>query len=177
MDTRKCKRCKELKPNNTPNYGSGAWLCKECKESKTKPCTKCEAEFPIDFFYGTHGWCKNCEKKRRSRYYKDNRETLITYAKDWYVTNKDVRRDSLLKREYGITLEEYNRMLTAQNGKCAICKQSDASKKALAVDHCHKSGKVRGLLCGSCNVKLGWFENKEDAVVTYLHQSRLDAVL
>jgi hypothetical protein len=56
-----------------------------------------------------------------------------------------------LKAKYQITIEQYEEMLSAQNGLCAICKK--ASK--LVVDHCHQTGAVRGLLCLSCNLMLG----------------------
>lgn len=72
-------------------------------------------------------------------------------------------KDSFLKRNFGISLEDYNRMFIAQNGCCLICKQHQSSlKRALAVDHCHETKKVRGLLCCNCNAALGYMkENKE----------------
>jgi len=65
-------------------------------------------------------------------------------------------RDGVLKRKYGIDLEEYNRMFAEQEGKCAICgiHQSEY-KKALSVDHCHETDHVRGLLCLKCNAAIG----------------------
>lgn len=66
-----------------------------------------------------------------------------------------------LKRDYGITLDEYNSMLEKQNNKCAICETEEPIKvksgrnRKLAVDHCHNSGKVRGLLCAHCNTGIG----------------------
>ncbi len=69
---------------------------------------------------------------------------------------KKRRRSGELRRLYGITLEEYNRMLAAQDGVCWICKGIVTSKKGnLLVDHCHKTGKVRGLLCTKCNAGIG----------------------
>jgi hypothetical protein len=70
-------------------------------------------------------------------------------------------RDLLLRRKYGITLAEYEAMFAAQAGLCAICRRSQSGMiyprgtKRLAVDHCHVSGRVRGLLCGYCNVMIG----------------------
>ena len=77
-------------------------------------------------------------------------------------------RESDMVRKYGINLHEYSQMLLAQNGKCAICGTTDAGTregkaKALAVDHDHKTGKVRALLCEACNTGLGKF--KDDAIV------------
>jgi hypothetical protein len=65
-------------------------------------------------------------------------------------------RQYLLKREYGLSVEEYNHMFTVQNGNCAICgcNQSELTRH-LAVDHNHDTGLVRGLLCIPCNVGIG----------------------
>jgi len=69
-------------------------------------------------------------------------------------------RKSTLKYLYKISLEEYTRLLKQQNGVCAICKLPQVDKrKYLCVDHDHKTGKVRGLLCNLCNVGLGAFKD------------------
>lgn len=65
--------------------------------------------------------------------------------------------DRLFRRiqKYGITLKEYDEMFHAQGGRCAGCGIMPTSDKPLAIDHCHKSSKVRGLLCSNCNLALG----------------------
>jgi len=70
-----------------------------------------------------------------------------------------------LKR-YGITIEQYNEMVANQNGLCKMC---GTKPTQLHVDHDHNTGEVRGLLCVSCNVHLGWFELNEDRVHNYRH--------
>ena len=75
-----------------------------------------------------------------------------------------------LQRHYGISLEEYDRLLTQQNGGCAICHEGKPRRRH-AVDHNHKTGKVRGLLCGSCNRALGYFKDSPEllaSAITYL---------
>lgn len=67
----------------------------------------------------------------------------------------EYRRAWNLARRYRITIEDYERLLESQGGVCAICKTPPRSYR-LAVDHCHDSGAVRGLLCVSCNSKLEW---------------------
>lgn len=62
-------------------------------------------------------------------------------------------RNSILKRTFGISVDEYDVMFDLQKGLCAICNGEDS--KRLAVDHCHKTNKVRGLLCQSCNLSIG----------------------
>ena len=83
---------------------------------------------------------------------------------DWYKRNRGkalrIRRNGNLKRAYGITLEQYEDMLAEQEGLCAICRKPELGRtqygvKNLAVDHCHKTGKVRGLLCQKCNRAIG----------------------
>lgn len=68
-------------------------------------------------------------------------------------------RDKRLISVYGMDLKKYNALLEGQNGTCAICKGENKNDRNLAVDHCHKSGKIRGLLCENCNRALGLFED------------------
>jgi len=104
------------------------------------------AECHPDQKYFALGKCKEC-------YYRDynakknNSPDGRTY---WRMHN--------LKRDFGITIEEYDAMLTKQGGVCAICKRPP-NKNRLAVDHDHTTGEVRGLLCPSCNRAVGYFEN------------------
>jgi 5-methylcytosine-specific restriction endonuclease McrA len=67
----------------------------------------------------------------------------------------EAARRAVLMRDFGITLEEYEAMDAAQNGVCAICRRKCKSGRRLAVDHCHKTSKVRGLLCMNCNNAIG----------------------
>lgn len=79
------------------------------------------------------------------------------YARD----NMDSVRSNSMMRKYGIDLEQYNIMLEEQDGVCAICGNPETAISrwgtplSLAVDHCHETGRVRGLLCRNCNVTLG----------------------
>ncbi len=73
---------------------------------------------------------------------------------------KTSERNYFLLRNFGITLEEFNKILEAQNNLCAICKQPETRQfngrtSSLALDHCHETGKVRGLLCWRCNSGIG----------------------
>lgn len=82
------------------------------------------------------------------------------YTRD-YEKNKPRFRNSRLKYEYGITLEDYEIMYEEQNGVCAICEGTDMNRM-LSVDHCHDTGRVRGLLCGTCNRALGLFKDSPE---------------
>lgn len=90
--------------------------------------------------------------KREQDRYKKNRIKILKQRKSYYVDN---RKDILLKNKlikYKLTKEDYEWLLDEQNGKCAIC----FIETNLVVDHDHKTGKVRGLLCGHCNKALGF---------------------
>lgn len=63
-----------------------------------------------------------------------------------------------MKHRYGLTLENYKKMLEDQGGVCKICKQPCKSRSHLSVDHCHESGHIRGLLCDRCNTSIGKFD-------------------
>lgn len=89
--------------------------------------------------------------------------------REYRKRSPDTFRNIELKKNFGITLDQYNEMLASQNGVCAICKNPETtinhqSKKVqnLAVDHCHTTGKVRGLLCNLCNTGLGKFRENPD---------------
>ena len=93
--------------------------------------------------------CKECTIKRTVQYNKDNSSSV---------------RSQYLKRQYGLTFEEFDAMLSSQENACAICGTKQPSKnrgrtRRFHVDHCHKTGKVRGLLCKSCNIALGEIED------------------
>lgn len=98
---------------------------------------------------------------RRDARYCSDRCTLRHRRETGRIT-RESRRADMLKSKYGMTLADYDRMLTAQGGGCGIC-GSDGQKGRwsglLHVDHCHETGKVRGLLCDSCNLALGKFKD------------------
>jgi len=104
------------------------------------------------------------------------RKQQASYMKGWYAANPNKARDASLKKMYGITAEWYDKQHETQKGLCAICGKPEAVEikgkiVRLAVDHCHETGKVRGLLCMSCNRGLGAFKHSPDllrASVKYL---------
>ena len=109
--------------------------------------------------------CKSCglEHEQGSREIQKGQKSMsCDNYKPYNYTGLD-RRDVVIRNQYGITLEQYNNMLKAQNYSCAICGEEDEVEgRRLAIDHCHTTGQVRGLLCGKCNRGLGLFYDNED---------------
>lgn len=116
-------------------------------------------------------------RARKTEWALRNRERTAQRKRAHYYANRDkyltIERDRAYRARYGITLADYDRMLKEQDSRCAICGSDRALKNnertwAFAVDHCHTTGKVRGLLCNACNVGLGWFERHAPATMEYL---------
>jgi hypothetical protein len=119
-------------------------------------------------------------KAAKKRYFENNREKIAARKRDHYRANRDkymkLERDRQYRKRYGITLEDYDQMLADQGGKCLICEASQAGNvgQAFAVDHCHETGRVRGLLCIKCNSRLGWFEANDSRIAAYLKRRGAD---
>jgi hypothetical protein len=109
----------------------------------------------------------SADRKEYDRRYREKaRQKRIEYDREYRRrTRKEARSKNLLKK-YGITLAEYDRLHSEQDGACAICGRAESRVDGrtgrvlpLAVDHCHANGHVRGLLCASCNKGLGVFRD------------------
>lgn len=130
-------------------------------------CRKCGQELSLKDFpalasmrLGVRKICKKC---------------YSSHSRDWTVKNPDRSFDGHLRRSFGITLADYNAMLEQQGGVCAICGGGPTARSnrrrgggkvfipRLVVDHDHASGKVRGLLCSTCNTGIGGL--KDDAAL------------
>ena len=137
-----------------------------------KLCKKCGSEKPATtkYFTKSDGYlcspCNNCRNEQRRERQSANPEKY-----------KRAYRLQSLKRTYGLSEEEYTLMLEQANSCCEICgKSSEEETKELNVDHCHTTGKIRGLLCGSCNTGLGLLKDSEDILtkaIEYLKRGDL----
>ena len=125
-----------------------------------KLCAGCKTEKPRGAFWtdkrrkdGLMARCKSCRIVEARAYVK----ARPGYHKSVYARSKGQTRERHLVRKYGVTLADYNALLASQDGKCAICRapEEDQFKGVFHVDHCHSTGKVRGLLCRGCNHMLG----------------------
>lgn len=114
---------------------------------------------------GLQGRCKKCRKM----FNQNNKERACLQSKIWREANPERYKAAKLRVLWtDLTVDEimleYQRMMKVQNDLCAICKLPESSRhhkgklRDLAVDHCHKTGKVRGLLCSSCNRGIGIFK-------------------
>lgn len=158
-----------------------------------KVCTTCKIEKEITEFSKdkhqidgyTHS-CKLCRNKRYNDWAKENKNKVQERnAKSWllrkeyYQSERGIEssRRTHLKRKYNMTLEEYNVMFENQNGVCEVCGEPEGCSRNtfLAVDHCHETNEIRGLLCTNCNRALGLLkENTEtlNKMIEYLKKRK-----
>jgi hypothetical protein len=110
-------------------------------------------------------------RREKDRFYKIRRriEKPTLYRaldKKYRLNNLDkviMKERKYQMAQYGITLEDYNSMFIKQGGKCAIC--FEMQEGSLDVDHCHTTGKVRGLLCRKCNLAIGFIKDRKDLAI------------
>jgi hypothetical protein len=110
---------------------------------------------------------QNLERRRQKgrESYKRHRQKRLKYAKDFRLANPTKMIEDRLIRKYGITLKQHENIMTEQNNECACCIRPFSSDLKPAVDHCHKTGKVRGLLCSNCNRAIGLLYDKAEAML------------
>ena len=147
-------------------------------DTETKVCRLCQRLLPLSSYWcgdkktgALRSECKDCAKARlRARYaaspdarakaYANSRKQAILKPR----TPEQQRKHSL-KHKFGLSIEQYEAMFEAQDRKCALCGTTDNGRTTgkwkaghFNVDHCHKTGRVRGLLCHKCNVRIGAYE-------------------
>ena len=118
------------------------------------------------------GWTKEQQKECETNWRVRNREHVNEQARKYYRTHKKEHRNRALKYNFGIDLQDYSILFNKQQGCCAICgRHQSLFKRVLSVDHSHKTGSIRGLLCQHCNHQLGWYENLKCQIENYLKNS------
>lgn len=150
-----------------------------------KKCSNCDKTKPLDDFYkskrlsqGRRAWCKVCERDQHKqwvdenpdkvaeidrRYNQNNKSKVKAKIKAWRRRNPNIVNAKRLKKRYNIDMSQYRAILNKQNHCCAICKKHESEVAlALHVDHNHANGKVRGMLCASCNQALGLLKDNPD---------------
>lgn len=165
-----------------------------------KRCTKCHKDRGVKFYKnraklgGLDAWCTTCRKAYFNAYQKHRYNTEAAYRaahtecqRRYYQRNKPrlqkklreayrqhIRYDQLFKK-FRVDQNMYTQILNEQGGVCAICKKTNSTNRALAVDHDHSTNQVRGLLCSNCNMGIGMFGEDPTRLrdaATYLRISR-----
>jgi recombination endonuclease VII len=122
----------------------------------------------------------------RREYFRKRQPIRTAQRRAWNEANRDKQRAvnvrHHLKREHGMTVEQYSAMVEAQNGRCAICRQPPTGNRhcgKLHVDHNHENGQIRALLCADCNRAIGLMRERPErltAAAWYLERHRHLAV-
>lgn len=131
-----------------------------------KTCKVCGVEKNISYFYTGRRDCKDCKNAAARKKYIDDPQTT--------QRNLIRMRERAKERRYGITQEDFDKMLSEQNNKCKICSIEFKGTKYTHIDHCHDTNRVRGLLCNDCNLALGQFNDNTDILdnaIKYLQKS------
>jgi hypothetical protein len=158
-----------------------------------KRCKTCGEVKPLVEFYAAKGMrdgrrndCKSCNLAAKKVRYAANPQRHIDRVRAWQVENserynayqrerrqrpeiKQREREGHLRRKFGITNEDYESMLAAQGGRCAICRREPNPKISLHVDHDHETGTVRGLLCVRCNNGIALFDEDHEVLRDIAH--------
>ena len=140
---------------------------RKCSDVAAGRMTCCGWKCPIAHNFAKDGH-KKCSQCREMKSLKEFTEHII--SKDGYSSRcNECQNDFDIKRTFGsIGLKEYNEMLQAQKGACAICSGGICMtfkgkiRKRFDIDHCHKTGKIRGLLCSKCNTAIGLLNDNPD---------------
>ena len=122
-----------------------------------KKCSKCGETKPVADFCkdkrnetGLKSNCRICARKMTEIWRQNNTAHIAKYRRE-----SPLRFSWELKTKYNLTVDQYQNMVLTQNGKCAICHE----ETELQVDHCHKTNRVRGLLCFKCNIAIAHFND------------------
>jgi hypothetical protein len=152
-------------------------ICKEIKEEK-------HFSFQNKQLNKLMSGCKKCtsnlQKEKRqnniesqrikdNQYYQQTKEKRVKYAREYRKNYPERTRATNWKVKYGILPEHFYKKLKEQNNCCSICERNmDEYGKIFCVDHNHKTGQIRGLLCDPCNYGLGFYEKHKEKYIEYL---------
>ena len=164
-----CTSCKTIKPlsdfsKNSHSTNGHQSACKKCKSGCT--CKKCGVLYWRTSQSGAKKLCPSCAASFSYCYSCKNHKEHDEFSKSTLTNSgfdgrcKACSRALHLFREYGIDPERYDYMFAEQAGLCAIClRPPPDNRPVLFVDHCHRTGTVRGLLCNFCNTSIGYLRD------------------
>jgi len=159
-------------PKNRWNYDT--CQCGKRKVREAKTCRTCcfppltDEERKRRAREASRKWYQE-NKSRKSRAWNlRNPDRVRANSKKWWEKNRESyvlkRRIYVLKSKYGLTLQEWEMMVLTQRNSCALCQKEFKNRRSINVDHCHKTGKVRGLLCTPCNRGIGVLGDDEEGL-------------
>jgi hypothetical protein len=119
---------------------------------QVKWCNKCNSDKPLDEYWKNQLYCKDCQRAYR-RDNLDAKERSGRFSWEYGLRSK-----------FNMTAEDYYELLENQGEVCAICGKDDGARR-LAVDHCHRTGRIRGLLCRKCNMAIGLLQDDSGIVL------------
>lgn len=177
MERRKCQKCLVDKHLTEFYYDArykGADIhCKECRKQKVRSYRVANLERIREQAKKRNAANPEPARQRAHQWHIKNRDRHLEYMRKRREEKPDHVRSIRLKAAFGITYEEYQTILASQNYCCAICgKTPQENRKRLAVDHCHTTKQVRGLLCSPCNQAIGLFKENTNnlySAIAYLH--------
>lgn len=149
LKKKRCKTC--LKEKSLKEFGN----YKRNPDGKRHHCKVCRNKYEKALREGNKDYAKR-QRENRKKWEKENPEKA-KIARDRWKVPEGWERNQRLKRKFAITVEDYDKMFEQQKGLCKICGKNynNKSQKNFHIDHCHKTGVVRGLLCNKCNQGIG----------------------
>lgn len=140
-----------------------------------KKCASCELEKEETLFHrkkgtrdGLHNYCKECTAQKNKEWVVNNKERHKASCSSWYKNNKDKAKQRSTEWHYmtyyGISYSDFRSLAQDQDNKCKLCGielsfSNHKKQNGAVLDHCHTTGKIRGVLCSGCNKGLGHFKD------------------
>lgn len=137
----------------------------------TKPASYCKSCY-ADLAAAQYQKTKAKRDAQMAAWRAANREKWNAYSQNWYRNNPRTATNTRIKKRYGITIDDYESLIAAQGDACAICGGHERNGTLFSVDHDHDTGKVRGLLCRTCNAAIGLFQERIDLIESALSYLR-----
>ncbi len=171
---KKCSTCGVEKPlsefhKRTKSADGHSFICKDCMNARQRAYRRSPA-FNSDE-----------ARAKRSAYYYANKDHIKQREASRHAEAPHIRRNQVLRKKFGIGVDEYEAMLKEQDGLCAICRlperainTSTGGVASMPVDHDHQTGKIRGLLCSHCNRAIGLFQDNPEilkSAINYLERN------
>jgi recombination endonuclease VII len=158
-----CSRCAENQTVRLREQGTRKARRRRAKFEALGYCIACGSPERL----APYRYCASCHSKNRVHQNKNRAKTLRAHRERWNRLSPEERMARNLKTTYGLSMDDYRKMVETQGGACGICR---AAHKRLFVDHNHSTGAIRGLLCSRCNAFVGFIETSNGMLLTTVHE-------